>query len=366
MQRPCFALAVLLGSMASSVLVVGRTHSQLPVTASMTLPSPSSTHGYLSFSGGSTVAVVLGQSMDVGYESWWEYSGGADHVASDDAQLRDANPSLATEDLLKSSKWTLPTTGYDGAYDFAMHDGWYTDVAPSPVEGDYSWADEKSSQEEEPAEVSDPIDDLTGPTGCEEDDYCFGDRFDADQGRSWVCPWSRPENMIRDEVLECEDETIDVASTSSLQAEECSRWFIQKVTGVLQWTTETVESYHSYAKDSVATQELDQWLAVAAMQWTKTTVRGWIAYVNQQPWVVQMQYRWATIATGPREIDVTGYYGDSTESQGFDEEVMLLTAADTLDRVGSTLQQAAQTLRFWAADRIVAKGNSKRVAQRAQ
>ena len=362
MQRPCFALAVLLGSMASSVLVVGRVHSQLPATASMALPSPSSTFG--SVSSVSSVSVVLGQSVDVGYESWWEYSGGADHVASDDEQQRDAEASLATEDSSTTSPgWTLPTTGYDSAYDFAMHGGWYSDVAPSPTEVDYSWAEEKCNPVETGAYVEN--EDLTAPTGCEEDDYCFSNRFDADMGRSWVCPWSRPDSMNADCITECPDETQDIDTIATLRPEVCSRWLIQKVAGLMQWTKDTAQGWHSYAQESAAIRELDQWMAIAAMQWTKTTIRGWITYANQQPWVVQMQYRWISIASRPQEIDVSGYYGELTDSQDFDEEVLLLTAAETLDRVGSTLQEAARTLRFWAADRIVAKGNSKRVARRA-
>ena len=363
MQRPCFALAVLLGTMASSVLVVGRVHSQLPAVASTTLPSPSSTYGNVSCV--QSVSIVRGQSVDAGYESWWEYTGGADHVASDDEQMRDANPSLATEVELKraAALWALPTTGYDSAYDFAMHDGWYSDVRPFPSDTESSWSAEKYSSDE--TEDGARTDDLSGPTGCEEDDYDFGDRFNVDFGRSWVCPWSRPDvTTNRDDVVECEDE--NVAPVTTHRPLDCSRWIIRQLTEAIQWTKSSAQDWSSQALTSPAIKQLDHWMAVAATEWTKTTVRGWVAYANQQPWVVQMQYRWTSIAFRPQEVDVSGYYGEQTEPQDLHEEVVLLTAAETLDRIGMTVLEASQTLRIWAANRTAAKGSSKRVANRPQ
>ena len=61
MQRPCFALAVLLGSIASSMLVVGTANSQSLAVAVIELPGPSVSGDFLEDSaiGVALVAMLL-------------------------------------------------------------------------------------------------------------------------------------------------------------------------------------------------------------------------------------------------------------------------------------------------------------------
>jgi len=67
MQRPCFALAVLLGTIASSLAMVSTANSQSPAVAVIELPGPAASVGIIHEV---AVTLVLGQSIDIGSDDW--------------------------------------------------------------------------------------------------------------------------------------------------------------------------------------------------------------------------------------------------------------------------------------------------------
>jgi hypothetical protein len=396
MQRSCFALAVLLGSMASSVLVVGSVHSQPAAIAVTVLPGPASIGGFVT--GTPTVTIVLGQSVDADDDRWWEETGGADRVASDDVQQRDADASLATEDpaiIEPNHWWNSLGTGYDSAYDFAMYDGWY-DVESSQTDVEHSVALEESFREE--CEGSYFVSGPTSSVACEDYDHCIDGEPELGLGTSRTCPWSG-QDLTDDDAKyyglipcligteqSCEVEQSVVTENSPvLSIDHCSAWILETSNLVVNRANSAVGRWYASASRShgnarhseaptLLSEECVAWIlqqARIAFAWTDAAARRSYSYANDGEWAYQIRDQWTAIVAGePSVEESTVTTSVSTNepdvSSDFHEEVLLLTTANTLDHLSLRLQEAAQYLRYWAADCVASKTKSRRVANRAQ
>ena len=300
MQRPCFALAVLLGSLTSSVLVVSKVNSQSLAMAVIELPGPASISG--SVVEASAISVVLGQSIDTEDDGWWDHTGGADQVASDDGQQRDADSSLATAENIDWSTnlwWTLLTAGYDKAQDLVVCGGHCFAVASYQTESEQSPSVDPVIAE--PGDVSYLTSGPTNLLSCEDYEYCLE----------------------------------DVVGEPILLPEDCAVWLWHGIEDARIWAGDQLQGWWTIACDQAA------------------QLRERVAQTIAEPSANELRDD-----VGPATTFSTNAAAD------FQEEVLLIAAADSLDHLSWRLQEAAWHLRYWAADRIVAKGSSRRVANK--
>lgn len=330
MQRPCFALAVLLGSMATSMLMVRTVNSQSPAIALIELPGPVCVSGGIEEA--STISVVLGQSVDTGDDDCLDETGGDNLVASDGEPWWKADSSLATlwnSDESTNAWSTLLATGYDIAFDFAMCGGRYFALTSSKSDIECSLAIDQHRTDL--IEGADHTAGTTHEIRCEDYNYCLG--FDCELGQTG------PRHELTDANRLVPTATLyetDVCQTVLLP-EDCAVWL-----------------WHGFQNTGA---------------WAGDQLHTWWTISHNHPWVGRFHGQSSENNTESSIDDLFGQVipaaaAPTSVATGFQEEVLIIAAADSLDQLGLRLQEAANQLRYWAADRIVMKGNLRRVAQK--
>lgn len=299
MQRPCFAVAILLASMATSVLVVGKVQSQSQGSSVSRLPSPRVVCGGVAGVEGTTV-LVLGQSDDE-VDRWLE---SLDEFVESDR---------------KASHWfEVAGTGYDAAYDFAMHDGQYEGITRSTVDIEHSLA---AAGE---AAVSE--------SGAEGDGTSELERY-----------FYEASTYGSNEVAVDAEMRVGGDAATAIAVE----WIAGRVEEARDWlvATPVAQRLVGWWEEGRDATWMVGWVAVERDSATMSTVELYEFEMDEPE--VEAPYQ------GPDPVD-------------FGDEVLLITAADTLDSLSARLEEAAQQLRFWAATRMVHKSQGRRVAQRAE
>jgi len=297
MQRPCFALAMLLGAMASSVVVVGASYSPSPVTLGAGLPGPAMVCGV---EVGKTPAIVRSQGEDEPFVD-----------VDDPAALR----------------WsTLTATGYDPAFDFAMFDGSFDDVAPSQFE--IATAQVAESLLVEAPAISLQVEFLTvdeivaEPAACHLD--CSGETMldeESDEPTTKFCPWTGEERPMELEPVSPTPVPVDDESVE---------------TSLMGRAARSIQANWSNAKDWSESVANHPWL---------TIVRDEIAWANAESSFDDLFG--ATVTAEAKVIE--------DASPSWELENILLHTANSLEQLSQQLQQVAQRIRDFANDRIVAR-----------
>jgi hypothetical protein len=339
MQRPCFALAVLLGSIASSLVMVSTANSQSPVVAVIELPGPAASVGIIHEV---AVTLVLGQSIDIGSDDWLaeceapeqshcSANYDCDYDCDYDCQVEPIVATTPTSNQPTGFWSTLMTTGYDIAYDYAMFGGRF--LATEPCHQDHEKFVSVDVQEgfdclqDVEEEVACP-DEVATSIESEEYNYCLG----------WGC--ERIDSSYVAEVDEATPaDTLEETNSSVplLLPEDSSAWLWQGIEN----------------SGAFAGEELHKW-------WTLAQENAWTQGVRDQ------LLNWNSIPTNigaiSRKAPATPVSVETPNS--FQQEMLMLIAADSLEIIGKQLQGAADQLRFLAADRIVSKSSARRVANK--
>lgn len=302
MQRPCFAVAILLAWMAGSLVVVSRVESRSRERQVANLPSPRSVCHFES-AGGRTI--VLGQSAAISEEVTGEAG--------------------AVEPLV--NRWYgIHGTGYDAAYDFAMLDGSYPDLARSTVDIEHSMA------------ATEVADQFVGDSELEEYFY----QASAD-----------PLPPSANQVAAVEIPALEMPASFTLWGvavslrdlpEQAHQWVAGELRQIGVWV-ETHDLIRPLASWSQAQLAELAWLQLPPQPETP---------VARVATVELLEFEW-TEGPGASELGVD-----------YTDEVALITAADTLEMLSAKLEIAAERLRYWAATRMVEKSHARRIAHRPE
>ena len=359
MHRPFFSLAILLEIIAVSLFLVGSAQSQTGVPTFDVASSTAHGCGWLWHG-------TSGQQIRRNFFEVVQAIQSRSYV-SRNAEGNDNLPWNLADDAVVSP--AIVSTGYDAAYDFAMFEGQYYDLAPSQIEIE-SMATAVVESESEVVPVF-----------------------------AISCPASSP---YYDDFNCCLDSGFDRRSNENAQANENAgeiAWGVCEADGILESSDclTAVEAQHAW-----------QHIHVAIKRTIESALTLWQSYRvpfaqsgNQSLSDTDAQLAWEQIkGAATRTIEVLEIAVDSswqpfshlslviaaknlpnisidtfvsqkpalpvasTISLTEGQQIVILTqAAVTLDEIGLYLQEAAQRLRYIAADRIVSKSNSRRIAR---
>lgn len=333
MHRPCYSLVVLLQSIGLCLFPVNSIHCQDSVSNWDSISGTA--YGCAKWLRESTALDLCDHCSSL-YHAICTDQGVTIAYSSHATEGTDIPWSVAEGRINQPA--TLVGTGYDSAYDFAMFDGRYYGVARSATDIAHSMA---VVAQPGPGTVdlwvgdgpatSLSFDDLDG---CLSSDYCFSDyarEANIDPSTGGVTRW--------------EDEA--------------------SVNGEAEGWVDASASSHEACLDTDDAAETWRQLQVA---WARASDVVKVMWHSQ--WAPVIHHYAANASPTPsfEELfdDDSLLPGLSADSLAYVEEAALIRAAGTVEEMGSRLHEVAQQLRFLAADRIVAKTQLRRLAQREE
>jgi hypothetical protein len=362
MHRPFFSLTILLKIIAASLLFISSAYSQTGVVAF-----------------DSASAAVHGCGWIWHAESGWAIRSNFVEVHR---ALQNRSYVLRPENNLhRSLPWTVAdnepvtspdfvSTGYDSAYDFAMFDGRYDDVAQSTV--DIGGCVSESASETELA----PVFAITCPApSLYFDDYdcCLDSGFHRGINEDLHQQFSPATESAWGD---CEaDGFVEADASLDDSLDMCdSQLALDYIQAALQQTIDSaVAVWQCYLAPFAQPQQITLSEAEAKLAWEQLT-RAATHTVEVVEIAVDSSWRpfaYHSLVIETQSLSINDFNWQkpvfpvaSTISLSEGQQIVILAqAAATLDEIGLYLQEAAQQLRYIAADRIVSKGSNRRIAR---